>query len=438
MRSSERSSCRGADMVKRNAPMQMNILHTVQTYPPAEGGMAEVVGQLSERLAARGHAVTVATGYHPDRTATRLKGVNVVQFRVSGNAVNGLEGDVAAYEHFLLESRFDIVVNFAAQQWATDIALPLLSRIAGRKVFVPTGFSGLYSRRYHGYFNRMQGWLRSYDTNVFLSDSYRDAAFARRHGIANRVLIPNGAAADEFLAPVTDVRSRLGIAADSFLILHVGSHSWLKGHEEAMEIFSRAEIRDTTLLIVGNDPPGGCGAICRATADRLNRTESFRASGKSVIVTALSRHETVAAFQTADLFLFPSNIECSPIVLFESMASRTPFLATDAGNSAEIIDWSGGGLLLPSARPDFLPRHGTLKERLVQKVRLVLGTVEDFTAVRADIVGSVALLESLYHDAARRDELAIAGFRSWQDRFTWEKIAEEYETLYRTLLEGNA
>jgi len=300
-----------------------------------------------------------------------MNGVAVASFAVSGNSVNGLEGDVTGYERFLLESRFDIVVNFAAQQWATDIALPLLPSITGRKVFVPTGFSGLYSLRYQDYFRKLPEFMRQYDMNVFLSECYRDITFARKHGIAKTLLIPNGASADEFLGPVTDIRSQMGIPTDHFLILHVGSHTGLKGHEEAMEIFRQADIRDSTLLIVGNEPPGGCGSLCLSRAEQLNASARFRGDDKRIVVTPLSRPETVSAYHAADLFMFPSNIECSPIVLFECMASRTPFLVTDVGNCAEIIDWSGGaGVLLPSDPPAFLPRHGTLMSRYVEKLRI--------------------------------------------------------------------
>lgn len=400
--------------------------------------MAEVVRQLSERLVRLGHAVTVATERHPDRSESSMNGVRVVEFVVSGNAANGLAGDVAGYERFLLDSSFDIVVNFAAQQWATDIALPLLPRIAGRKVLVPTGFSGLYSRRYGNYFRQLPDYMRQYDMNVFLSDSYRDRQFARKHGINKAILIPNGAAADEFLAPHPDIRPGLGIPADHFLVLHVGSHTGLKGHEEAMDIFSRAAIEHATLLIVGNEPHNGCGALCRAKAEQMNMSRQFGAAAKRIMVTSLSRPDTVAAYQAADLFLFPSNIECSPIVLFESMASRTPFLVTDVGNSAEIIGWSGGaGLLLPSAPPAFLPRYGSLSSRIIEKLRIMLGRADDFTAVRADIRASAAVLTALHRDAGRRAMMAQAGFTAWQQRFTWENIASAYETLYRRLAGGN-
>ncbi len=401
--------------------------------------MAEVVRQLSERLAALGHSITVATGYHPARTESWVNGVNVVSFEVSGNSVYGLKGDVAGYERFLLDSRFDIVVNFAAQQWATDIALPLLPRVAGRKVFVPTGFSGLYSRKYREYFRQLPELMHQYDMNVFLSDCYRDICLARKHGIEKIVLIPNGASADEFLGPVTDIRSQLGILPNHFLVLHVGSHTGLKGHEETIEIFSQADIRDATLLIVGNEPPDGCGSLCREQAGQLNASARFLDAGKRIIVTTLTRPETVSAFHAAELFLFPSNIECSPIVLFECMASLTPFLATDAGNSAEIIEWSGGaGVLLPTAPSNFWPRHGSLIERFLEKVKIVLGRAEDFCVVHAEISKSALLLESLSRDGSRRKIMAQTGFSSWQERFTWEKISDEYEALYRCLLERTA
>lgn len=378
----------------------------------------------------------VATSVADERSGADLHGVRVAEFDISGNAVTGLRGDVASYERFLLGSDFDVVTNFAAQQWATDIVLPLLPRIAGRKVFVPTGFSGLLSRRYKDYYRKMPAYMNQYDMNVFLSDSYRDVSFARRHGITREMLIPNGAAADEFLAPLPDFRLELAIAHDHFLILHVGSHTWFKGHEEAMEIFNQADLQDATLLLVGSEPPGGCGSLCRERAGVLNGSTRFRTDRKRIIVTSLTRAETVSAYHAADLFLFPSSIECSPIVLFECMASRTPFLVTDVGNSAEIIGWSGeAGVLLPSDRVSFLPRYGNLRDRVREKVRILLGRADDFAAVQPDLRASSQALSRLYRDADARREMARSGFTAWQERFSWETVAGRYESLYRTLVE---
>ena len=76
--------------------------------------------------------------------------------------------------------------------------------------------------------------------------------------------------------------------------------------------------------------------------NKHNESTLFKNKNMRILILNIDREETVAFYQTADLFLFPSNIECSPIVLFEAMASKTPFLVTDVGNSKEIISWSEG------------------------------------------------------------------------------------------------
>ena len=376
------------------------------------GGMQEVVRQLSERLAAIGHDVTVATRKHPDRISTEVNGVKIVDFEISGNLVTGIEGDRAGYENFLLSSRFDVVTFFAAQQWATDVALPVLDRIHGKKVSVPTGYSGLYWPGYAGYFEKMKTWIHGYDMNVYLSDDYRDINFARANGVTRLVLIPNGAGEDEFLSDeYPDVRQMFGLPPDCFLVLHVGSYTGWKGHHDAMEIFLRSGLKNAVLLMIGNNT--GQFAISKKQRPLLwilKRLSSL-AGSKRIIMTSVSREVTVAAYKQADLFLFPSNIECSPIVLFECAAAGLPFLATDVGNSPEIAGWTEGGVILPTTKDRNGFSHANLK-------------------------GSVEALNELYRDTTKRKGLSERSFRRWRELYSWEKITLRYEKLYKDLLTG--
>jgi glycosyltransferase involved in cell wall biosynthesis len=390
----------------------MRILHTVESYPPSTGGMQEVVRQISEHLAFMGHEVTVATSSMPRRIGNTAAGVKIEEFAVTGNEVRGIRGETDRYRRFLRESRFDVMTNFAAQQWATDLAFPLLDVIPSKNILVPTGFSGLLRKEYHGYFERMKSWMRKYDMNVFLSHSYRDIRFAREHGVEKITVIPNGASEYEFMeGSPAGIRSRLEIPDDHFLILHVGSHTSLKGHAETIEIFRRARLKKATLLLIGNPSGVWCTLSCRFREQLLNTSPWQSGENKMILVTSLPRTDTVAAYMTADLFLFPSNIECSPLVLFECMASRTPFLSTDVGNAAEIADWSQSGLILPTRRDS----KGYSK---------------------ADIAGSVKVLENLYRDEQLRISMAESGFQAWRERFTWGRIAGDYENLYKKLV-GN-
>jgi len=388
----------------------MKILHTVEFYHPSVGGMQEVVQQLSERLAAFGHDVSVATRKLPNRATDTINGVKIHEFDIEGNSVNGMTGEVERYQEFLVGSDFDVITNFAAQQWATDAAFPRLDEIGAKKVFVPTGFSSLLHPRFTAYFESMKEWMKKYDMNVFLSDHYRDIDFARAAGVQNITVIPNGACEKEFLGnDGISIRSQLGLGDDRLLILHVGSHTGQKGHAAAIEIFQKAAVRNATFLLVGNDVDHGCLAKCLRGAKLYNFSPLRFFDSKKIIVTSLSRAETVAAYKEADLFLFPSNVECSPLVLFECMASHTPFLTTDVGNAAEIISWSGGGILLPTEKDEY-------------------GNSE------AKVAESAALLAATARDVSSRAAMAASGFAAWRERFTWKKLAEGYESLYLSIL----
>lgn len=380
----------------------MNILHTVESYYPAVGGMAEAVRQISEGLVRLGHKVTVATGKMPARKTKIINGVYIEEFAISGKAVFGMRGEKNKYRNFLINSEFDIVTNFAAQQWATDIALPLLNQIKGKKVFVPTGFSGLYSPFYNNYYKNMKKRMGQYDMNIFLSKSYRDINFARGNNIKNIKLIPNGASKKEFLAKTNfNIRQKLGIPKNNLLILTVGAHTGMKGHLETIKIFNQAKIANSSLLIIGKSSTisGGCSLQCKL----LNMFS------KNILIKDLKRGETVAAFKAADLFLFTSRIECSPLVLFEAMASKTPFLTTDVGNTKEIIKWSHSGILLPT-------------------------TIDKNGFSRAKVSESADILRNIFENPHKRKLMARRGFIAWKKKFTWEKIARNYESLYKSLV----
>ena len=388
----------------------MKILHTVELYHPSVGGVQEVVRQLSERLVKLGHEVTVATTRLPERDFSVLNGVKIEEFKIRGNAVQGFSGEVDRYQNFILESDFDVMMNYAAQQWATDLVLPILNSITAKKVFVPCGFSGLYLPEYAKYFEQMKIWLKQYDACVYLSNDYRDINFARKCGADNDVLIPNGAGADEFSQKLDiNIREKLNIPPDHFLILHVGAHTRIKGHKEAIQIFKRAKIKHATFLIVANSFGGGCTRRCPRAERIYKYNPDSKKSDKKIVIASLSREETVAAYHEANLFLFPSRIECSPIVLFEAIASKTPFLATDVGNSKEIIAWTNGGVLLPTVKF----ANGYFK---------------------ANVNASVDVLQRIFYNPQKRQELASDGYEKWKSLFTWEKITKQYENLYIKLL----
>lgn len=389
----------------------MKIFHCVESYYPAVGGMQEVVKQLSERLVKLGHDVTVLTRFHPDRTFQELNGVKIKTFNVIGNPRNAENSNDQEYVDFLLNNTSDIITFFAAQQWATNLALPILSQIKAKKVSVPTGYSGLYWPEFKDYFEDMKTRIHGYDMNVYLSNDYRDINFARENNVKHITLIPNGAAADEFLpASKINVRQELGIPDNDFLILLVGSYTGWKGHKEAIELFLRSKIKHGTLLMIGNNYQYFKRQYVKYPKLAWLTFVNKLFGRKKVVFNFFSREFTVAAYKQADLFLFPSNVECSPIVLFECAASKLPFLATDVGNSVEIAEWTKGGEIMPTTKDEGGFSHVNIDE-------------------------GVARLNELYNNSAKRKQMAENAFEIWKQKYSWEVITKQYEALYLDLLQ---
>jgi len=119
----------------------MRILHTSAFYHPRSGGAEEVVRQISERLAVRGHDVTVATTKLPERKSSFHHGVQIAEFPIHGvlgHSALGIRGDAAAFSNFLQIGNWDVIMNYAAQTWPTDtIKVDIPDKLAGHRALLP-------------------------------------------------------------------------------------------------------------------------------------------------------------------------------------------------------------------------------------------------------------------------------------------------------------
>lgn len=138
---------------------------------------------------------------------------------------------------------------------------------------------------------------------------------------------------------------------------------------------------------------------------QLNRTGlTVLTSVKTLIVSDYERADLIQAYLAANLFVFASSIEYSPLVLFESAAAGTPFLSVPVGNACEIAQQTGCGIICPAEQN----AHG-------------------YTEINTDvlaqhIVASISDSENLIH-------LGKQGRKNWSEKFTWEVIAAKYEKI---------
>lgn len=451
----------------------MHFVFCCEYYHPSRGGVQEVMRQIAERLVARGHRVTVATTALKERTFTSHNGVDIVEFRVSGNHVSGLRGEIEKFQDFLTTVECDAVMVKAAQQWTFDAMWPVLDRVKARKVFIPCGFSSLYEPAFAAYFSAMPGILKKFDHLIFYAERYRDIDFARQHGISSFSIIPNGASDVEFaVARDPSWRARQGIGASDFVFLVVGSPIIAKGHREVAEAFARLDTggRHATLVLNGAWPKtdylryvkfpfvaarraaqiahreGGAALLRRSKAflgrrgivfappaqdegapagvgrARLDAPDAslelprepqdiarsrLAVKGdpiKKIICTNFSRDDVVQAFMASDLFVYASNVDYSPLVLFEAAAAGTPFLTVPVGNAEEIVAWTQAGIVCPAVRDRF-----------------------GYTRTATDVLA--AQMRRCMDAPDLLERLAAAGTGNWRKTYNWGAISLRYEAV---------
>jgi glycosyltransferase involved in cell wall biosynthesis len=133
--------------------------------------------------------------------------------------------------------------------------------------------------------------------------------------------------------------------------------------------------------------------------------------GRRAMLVDLPRSELVQAYLNSDLFLFASKIEYSPLVLFESAAAGLPFLSAPVGNAAEIARWTGAGITCPA-------------------------TVDAQGYTQVDVKHLAAQLSSLSTQTEFLARLGVDGRRNWEQRFTWDRISRQYESIFEQCVES--
>jgi glycosyltransferase involved in cell wall biosynthesis len=398
----------------------VKILICCDTYFPSVGGVQIVLQQISERLSNRGHDITIATSKLSNRKSDNINGVKIIEFDISGNSIGGITGEMQKYRDYVLSQDYDVLLMKAAQSWSFDSIIDILHKIKKRKIFIPCGFSGLFYPYYQEYYNKMPQALKEFDQLIFYAENY--------------------ASEIEFSAiPDSKFRERMGINEDDILLLTVGTFSGGKGHTEVAKAFELAKFdKPTTLILNGNIPDikakmapiflikeylkmGPVSMLRRIlfnlfiflkirkrpytpnwqdVARRVNSNEI----DKKILLTNLNRKDLIQCFLNSDLFVFASNIEYSPLVLYESVAAGLPFLSVPVGNAEEIAKWTNGGIICPA--------ESDINGRTTVDPQILANNISD-----------------LLNDETLLLKLSENGKKNWKEKFTWDTISYQYEKI---------
>ncbi len=298
------------------------------------GGAERQLVTLSRELAARGHAVAIATMYDGGALEAQLApGVTHFPLHKAGRwdllrFGRAASAAVAAF-------RPDILHGYMAG--ANEIAMALAARHGGRVVWgvrVSDQPFTDYSRFRQRIFQI--GCRLAHRADLIIANS----SAGRRHHVAygypaeRTVVIPNGIDTDRF-TPDADAgarwRERQGIAPDTPLIVLPARLDPMKDHETFLA--AAARVRDAhpevRFLAIGNGDAPAQAALATAIADR-QLSDQVRWLPADREVRAVYNAATIVTLTSAYGEGFPN-------VLGEAMACGVPCVATASGDSAEVL-----------------------------------------------------------------------------------------------------
>ncbi len=210
------------------------------------------------------------------------------------------------------------------------------------------------------------------------------------------VVIPNGFEVDVFKPNANgrgSLAARLGVDADTPILCMAARYAPMKDHRGMVEAMVRLKQRGQKahLIMLGRGVDNGNEEL-NALLERSGVADCVSLLGEQTDMTPI--------YAATDIVVVPSAWgEAFPNVLGEGMASGIPCVSTDVGDSRWIV--GDAGVVVPPRDPDAL----------------------------ADAIGDLIAMGKQC-----RRELGARGRQRILQNFTIERIANQYEDLYRKLV----
>ncbi|MFN8535801.1 MAG: glycosyltransferase family 4 protein [Dehalococcoidia bacterium] len=416
----------------------MKILHLVQRYSPAVGGSELVFQKLSERLAARGHEVSVWTTDALE--IDRFWSASTPRLLAGDDLVNGIPVWRARVRHLGPSAEFYHRLRWLALSLAPlPGALPILRAIAALTPFLPSLIARALSSHERfdlihagclpydalmiwgetlarrlgvpflvtpfAHLGRPEDWeirrhytmpqqidlLRRADA-VFVQTAFEGDELAAR-GVPRRAIRRGGAGFEpDEVRRGDDARFRRRHGIEGPIIVFLGVALPEKGALDLLAAVRRLrQGGDVATLVMA----GRRTAAFDAAHAALPEAER----GAVRVLGPIDAQEKRDLLTAGALLALPSRTESFGIVYFEAWAAGMPVIAAAAGAPAEVVEDGVTGLLVP------------------------FGDVPTLAG---------AILE-LLSDRALARRLAAAGRKKALASYTWDAVADRVEAVYQDL-----
>lgn len=366
------------------------------------GGPAIYTILLTSRLRERGIDTELITGVEAPHEGNMLalaeaNGVKPHIIPALGRELSPVRDPAVVFKLYrrFRQTRPHIVDTHTAKAGAVGRTAAWLAR-------VPIRIHTFHGHVFHGYFSpaktrlfvRLETDLARISTRiVVLGQRQRDEILGLGIGRPEQFeVIPLGLDLTRFYsaeAHAGELRSELGLGPGARVVSIVARLVPIKAHDVFLDAAARihGQMPETVFAVAGDGPE----------RERLEaRTKEM---GLDSCVRFLGfREDLPRLYAGSDATVLCSDNEGMPVALIESLASATPAVATDAGETREIIRDGVTGFVVPPGNPEALA-----------------GAV-------------VRLLKS-----GEREAMGLAGREHVRERFSIERLCADIEALYRRL-----
>jgi glycosyltransferase involved in cell wall biosynthesis len=321
-------------------PLAPDPRPTVVVFLPflAMGGAERIALDMIRSLAARIRFVVVATDPHDGNlgsTADRFRAITPFVY----TAHDFLPFDQAeAFLTYLIE-RFTPRCLYLANgsAWLFD-ALPRI-----RQRFPSLRFANqVYEHRF-GWISRYDAALAQlFDANIGVNRKICDA-YVQAGVPANRSFqIENPIDAENYDPSHYDderrraLRRAFGLPEHARVVAFIARIHPQKRPLDFLELARQMrDVPDVHFLMVGDGP------LADAVADQLRRINLPNFTRRPFY------EPSADVYAIADVVVLPSEYEGMPVVVIEALAMGKPVVVTDVGNARELIELTGGGIVVP-------------------------------------------------------------------------------------------
>lgn len=374
----------------------MRICMITRELPPESGGIGYYVYNLSKKLVEKGHEVTVITrgstkGVVRELTeeieVLRASFFPVYPFHVwvHGAFVNTLFKS--------MESKFDLVHMHSPIVSPIKTTLPIITT-----VHTPMKIDAKYHEivDFFSLAERVQSMIfyPPIESQLFqISDSITAVASSvaeelNVYGLnARKITVVGNGVNEKAFTPAYERAS-----AEKY-VLYTGI---LRARKGLVDLLDCAEYvcrvcPSVRFLVSGTGPFFG-------KLDKEVRRRKMRE--KFVLLGQVKRERLIQLYQNATVHVVPSHYEGLPTVLLEAMSCGLSVVATDVGGIKEVVSSGVNGFLVPPKSPKVMSE----------------------------------IITRLLYDSELRKRLGKAARKTIEERYTWDKIADNFLDCYENLL----